>query len=218
MWGRLFKKDELECEWKLREGEEKENCMHNTWLPQQCFHSTDSDRQMPVICYPIFGPKVQTYHMALSVSVKNITKNKLNISLYYVAVYSWKEKTFIDRMCTRILEFWAGPKTIEFICTIKNELLSRQKNFLSGKLLCCSRRQDFWCISRTLFATVAYLDKYEDRQKTNMTNVGQYEMYDIFLVANPSQTYSIILSIYFHGAVILAHFRYLNLIFHIESM
>ena len=47
---------------------------------------------MPVICYPIFGPKVQTYHMALSVSVKNITKNKLNISLYYVAVYSWKEK------------------------------------------------------------------------------------------------------------------------------
>ena len=193
MWGRLFKKDELECEWKLREGEEKENCMHNTWLPQQCFHSTDSDRQMPVICYPIFGPKVQTYHMALSVSVKNITKNKLNISLYYVAVYSSR---------TRTLEFWAGPKTIEFICTIKNELLSRQKNFLSGKLLCCSRRQDFWCISRTLFATVAYLDKYEDRQKTNMTNVGQYEMYDIFLVANPSQTYSIILSMDFQDAVI----------------
>ena len=107
-----------------------ENCMHNTWLPQQCFHSTDSDRQMPVICYPIFGPKVQTYHMALSVSVKNITKNKLNISLYYVAV-------------TRILEFVSRPKTIEFICTIKNELLSPQKNFLSGKLLCCSRRQDF---------------------------------------------------------------------------
>ena len=104
MWGRLFKKDELECEWKLREGEEKENCMHNTWLPQQCFHSTDSDRQMPVICYPIFGPKVQTYHMALSVSVKNITKNKLNISLYYVAVYSWKEK-LLDRVCTPILEF-----------------------------------------------------------------------------------------------------------------
>ena len=177
-----------------KNGGERENCMHNTWLPQQCFHSTDSDRQMPVICYPIFGPKVQTYHMALSVSVKNITKNKLSISLYYVAVYSWKEKT-------RILEFWAGPKTIEFICTIKNELLSRQKNFLSGKLLCCSRRQDFWCISRTLFATVAYLDKYEDRQKTNMTNVGQYEMYDIFLV-NPSQTYSIILSMDFHDAVI----------------
>ena len=44
--------------------------MHNTWLPQQCFHSTDSDRQMPVICYPIFGPKVQTYHMAFSVTVK----------------------------------------------------------------------------------------------------------------------------------------------------
>ena len=111
-----------------------------------------------------------------------------------------KRKTFIRD--TRILQFWAGPKTIEFICTIKNELLSRQKNFLSGKLLCCSRRQDFWCISRTLFATVAYLDKYEDRQKTNMTNVGQYEMYDIFLVANPSQTYSIILSMDFQDAVI----------------
>ena len=119
--------------------------------------------------------------------------------------------------------FWAGPKTIEFICTIKNELLSRQKNFLSGKLLCCSHRQDFWCISRTLFATVAYLDKYEDRQKTNMTNVWQYEIYDIFLVANSSQTYSIIVSMDFNNAgffpsIWLANFRDLNLIFHIQSM
>ena len=127
--------------------------------------------------------------------------------------YIYEEKNLLE--CQN---FWTGPKTIEFICTIKNELLSRQKNFLSGKLLCCSRRQDFWCISRTLFATVAYLDKYEDRQKTNMTNVGQYEMHDIFLVANPSKTYSIILSMDFHDAVILAHFRYLNLIFHIQSM
>ena len=77
MWGRLFKKDELECEWKLREGEEKENCMHNTWLPQQCFHSTDSDRQMPVICYPIFGPKLQNISYAsFSVTIKNIPQNR----------------------------------------------------------------------------------------------------------------------------------------------
>ena len=91
MWGRLFKKDELECEWKLREGEEKENCMHNTWLPQQCFHSTDSDRQMPVICYPIFGPKVQTYHMALSVTVKKTLKQLSAVgNCIHSSDISWK--------------------------------------------------------------------------------------------------------------------------------
>ena len=136
--------------------------------------------------------------------------------------YIHQKKNFYSQY-SNIKSLWAGPETIEFICTIKNELLSRQKNFLSGKLLCCSRRQDFWCISRTLFATVAYLDKYEDRQKTNMTNVWEYEMYDIFLVANLSQIYAIILIMDFHDAVtrpirLLAHFRHLNLIFHIQRM
>ena len=62
--------------WRVRV--KNENCMHNTWLPQQCFHSTDSDRQMPVICYPIFGPKLQNISYAsFSVTIKNIPQNHL---------------------------------------------------------------------------------------------------------------------------------------------
>ncbi len=63
-------------------------------MPQQCFHSTDSDRQMPVICYPIFEEKKEKERKGKAGQKKSQNRRKIEKDVKNQNIFSQNDIIF----------------------------------------------------------------------------------------------------------------------------